>query len=127
MSFKNQVYSVLKNNAAVAAICGDRIYPVGAEQGQPLPYVVYQTIASRPITDAVQDPSPNTQINETLIDIGSFATTHDSAEQLSRAVRSAIAANYDKAGVDDSEDTYDAQTKRYAVIQSFNLYTYEVI
>lgn len=47
MTIEEAVWQVLTGDAAVRDLAGDRVYPLGAEQGADLPYLVYERAAQR--------------------------------------------------------------------------------
>lgn len=66
MSLKQALFQVLRDNAPVAAIVVDRIYPGVAPLGAPLPYITYQRISStheRHMTGRSGVAHPRMQIN----------------------------------------------------------------
>lgn len=52
------IYAKLTANAAITALCGTRIYPVGAPFETRTPYITYRTINIIPKTYSKEGPSP---------------------------------------------------------------------
>jgi len=83
---ENVIYSVLKNNAGVAALVGTRIYPNEAEPRSTLPLVIYE----RTDTEPWQAADGYTGVCEAEYSFDCWATTQTAATALRAAVRIAL-------------------------------------
>ncbi len=80
------IYDILKNDSAVSALVGTKIYPMQAKESDSAPYITYQVISDVPA---------NTKQTAALIDhyriqISSFATRYDRAELLAKKAKDAL-------------------------------------
>lgn len=100
-------YKLLKDDAAVAAIIGEKIYPVKLPQGVALPAAVVSVVAVSPILskDAVSDE------DFVRVQVSSYATTYKQAHELDNAIRAAL-DNYDGSVVAGLE-TWDVKNIQY--------------
>jgi len=79
------IYSMLKDDSAVSALVGTRIYPELAEEGASTPYVVYSVVSNTP-----SDTKEGTPIDEAQLEIFSVANTYAAANDLADKVRAAL-------------------------------------
>ena len=79
------IYSMLKDDSAVAALVGTRIYPELAEEGAATPYVVYSVVSNTP-----SDTKEGTPIDEAQLEIFSVSNTYAAANDLADKVRAAL-------------------------------------
>lgn len=86
MTLDEAIFTVLSSNAGVAAICGDRSYPVQAPQTAAAPYVVWQRISSTPVN--THDGAA--ELDTVLVQFSCYGLTFTQAHDLRRAVRSAL-------------------------------------
>lgn len=80
------IYSMLKDDSAVAALVGTRIYPELAEEGAATPYVVYSVVSNTPI-----DTKESAPVDEAQLEVFSVADTYAAANDLADKVRTALA------------------------------------
>jgi ABC-type molybdate transport system substrate-binding protein len=79
------IYSMLKDDSAVSALVGTRIYPELAEEGAATPYVVYSVVSNTP-----SDTKDGTPIDEAQLEIFSVGSTYAAANDLADKVRAAL-------------------------------------
>lgn len=80
------IYSMLKDDSAVAALVGTRIYPELAEEGAATPYVVYSVVSNTPV-----DTKESAPVDEAQLEVFSVADTYAAANDLADKVRTALA------------------------------------
>tara|TARA_R110002020_G_scaffold103935_1_gene243542 strand:+ start:469 stop:1656 length:1188 start_codon:yes stop_codon:yes gene_type:complete len=80
------IYSMLKDDSAVAALVGTRIYPELAEEGAATPYVVYSVVSNTPV-----DTKESAPVDEAQLEVFSVADTYAAANDLADKVRAALA------------------------------------
>lgn len=80
------IYSMLKDDSAVAALVGTRIYPELAEEGAATPYVVYSVVSNTPV-----DTKDSAPVDEAQLEVFSVANTYAAANDLADKVRAALA------------------------------------
>lgn len=109
VAVEDQIVTLLKADAAVAAIVGTRVYDIPAPQGAPGPFITYQVIGAERVGRAYTGHGTH-DVTRLQIDCYVDASV-DSSQQsrkrqvvnLARAVRTAL----DRQGL-DGEDTVDA-------------------
>ncbi len=79
------IYSMLKDDSAVAALVGTRIYPELAEEGAATPYVVYSVVSNTPV-----DTKESAPVDEAQLEVFSVADTYAAANDLADKVRAAL-------------------------------------
>lgn len=79
------IYSMLKDDSAVSALVGTRIYPELAEEGASAPYIVYSVVSNTP-----SDTKDGTPIDEAQLEIFSVGSTYAAANDLADKVRAAL-------------------------------------
>lgn len=79
------IYSMLKDDSAVSALVGTRIYPELAEEGAATPYVVYSVVSNTPI-----DTKDSAPVDEAQLEVFSVADTYAAANDLADKVRAAL-------------------------------------
>jgi len=79
------IYSMLKDDSAVSALVGTRIYPELAEQGAATPYVVYSVVSNTPV-----DTKDSAPVDEAQLEVFSVADTYAAANDLADKVRTAL-------------------------------------
>ena len=79
------IYSMLKDDSAVAALVGTRIYPELAEEGAQTPYVVYSVVSNTPV-----DTKDSAPVDEAQLEVFSVADTYAAANDLADKVRTAL-------------------------------------
>jgi len=82
------VFSILTNDADVAAIVGTKVYPRTAPQGVKIPYIVYTIVSVTP-TDTKDRPSP---VDAIRVQIDCYDRTYLGCETLNAATRDAMDA-----------------------------------
>jgi len=80
------IYSMLKDDSAVSALVGTRIYPELAEEGAATPYVVYSVVSNTPV-----DTKDSAPVDEAQLEVFSVADTYAAANDLADKVRAALA------------------------------------
>jgi len=80
------IFKILKDDAAVAAIVGDKIVPQRAAQQTDLPYVVYELISSQ----HMKDMDGASGLANPLFRLTSWETTYAKVKALAEAVRLAL-------------------------------------
>ena len=79
------IYSMLKDDSAVSALVGTRIYPELAEEGAATPYVVYSVVSNTPV-----DTKDSAPVDEAQLEVFSVADTYAAANDLADKVRTAL-------------------------------------
>ena len=79
------IYSMLKDDSAVSALVGTRIYPELAEEGAQTPYVVYSVVSNTPV-----DTKESAPVDEAQLEVFSVADTYAAANDLADKVRAAL-------------------------------------
>jgi len=79
------IYSMLKDDSAVSALVGTRIYPELAEEGAATPYVVYSVVSNTPV-----DTKESAPVDEAQLEVFSVADTYAAANDLADKVRTAL-------------------------------------
>lgn len=79
------IYSMLKDDSAVSALVGTRIYPELAEEGAQTPYVVYSVVSNTPV-----DTKDSAPVDEAQLEVFSVADTYAAANDLADKVRAAL-------------------------------------
>ena len=80
------IYSILRDDAPVGALIGNRIYPNVATRKAEFPFVVYQVTGDSP-TDIKDGVSP---LDENAILVMCFSKTYEEASNIADAVRTAL-------------------------------------
>lgn len=88
MSVERVTYTLLKNDAAVTAIVGTRIYPVMLPQQQPTPAIVYEIISSPRM--GVIDARDATHLTRTRVQINLLSADYYTLRTLRDAVMAAM-------------------------------------
>ena len=79
------IYSILKNNAGVAALLGTKIYPITTPQETEVPFCIYQT--STEPTKIKNSASPLDLIN---VDFVIFDDSYQGGRAIVTAIRTAL-------------------------------------
>ncbi len=117
------VYQALKNDAAVAALVGTRIYRHGAApQNVVAPYVTWFVVAGTP--ENALGERPRIDNYQVQVDCWSNNTGSGDAqiEQLAEAVRDAMERVADMTGV--AVNGKDPETQRYRLGMTFTFWTH---
>lgn len=80
------IYSILRDDAPVGALIGNRIYPNVATRRSTFPFVVYQVTGDEP-TDTKDGVSV---LDENAILVMCFSKTYEEASNIADAVRTAL-------------------------------------
>lgn len=80
------IYSILANDADVAALVGTRIYPMFVPQGASMPAITYQRIVG--VRDHVLDGT--TEMAEAVYQINCWSDEYSETRDLADAVRGAL-------------------------------------
>jgi len=116
---EQQVIDVLSASTAVQAICGQRIYALVRPQGDPLPAVVWQRVATTPV-NSLQGFSG---LDNVRLQFSHYAQTLLEAKQLAAAVSVALnGAEGLKCTRTMELDDQDPETKNFRVIVDFNIW-----
>ena len=119
------IYSMLKDDSAVAALVGTRIYPELAEEGAATPYVVYSVVSNTPV-----DTKDSAPVDEAQLEVFSVADTYAAANDLADKVRDALARKsklvYDLATVQSIKYTNEvtevsAERNMYISVQDYTV------
>jgi len=118
----------LLDNAAVAAIVGDRIYPLTIPQGEPLPVITYRVVA----TDEDNQEGDADTLARARVQLDCWAMTHKQANDLARAVRLALPTTTGALGsgtnrvegvsiipIETGRQFYEPDTRYYRVMLEF--------
>jgi hypothetical protein len=77
MSLERNIYSVLSADSGVTAICSDRTYPSPAPQDVSFPYVVWQRIATVPLSLVSEPVGFESSVIQFSIVSGTYSEAHD--------------------------------------------------
>ena len=99
-----KIYSILKNNQAVSALIGSKIYPLIAPEGTPLPYVLYQRSYRG-------SGSKDGQVaGDIRVNFAVFAKTYLESIQIAQAIEQALVGYRDekikKINLEDGDEQY---------------------
>jgi len=94
---------MLKDDSAVSALVGTRIYPELAEEGAQTPYVVYSVVSNTPV-----DTKESAPVDEAQLEVFSVADTYAAANDLADKVRAALSRQSKKV-----LDTVTVQSIKY--------------
>lgn len=89
MTLDEAIFTALSSATAVTAICGDRSYPVQAQQGVALPLVVWQTISAV----QVNTHDKTAELEDVLVQFSCYGATYTEAHDLRKAVRLTLEGN----------------------------------
>ena len=79
------IYTMLKDDSAVSAVVGTRIYPEMAAEGAQAPYIVYSVVSNTPV-----DTKDSAPVDEAQLEIFSVASSYSAANDLADKVRKAL-------------------------------------
>jgi hypothetical protein len=125
------IYSMLKDDSAVSALVGTRIYPELAEEGAATPYVVYSVVSNTPV-----DTKDSAPVDEAQLEVFSVADTYAAANDLADKVRAALARQekvvYDTVTVQSIKYTNEvtevsAERNLFISVQDYTARTVSVI
>jgi hypothetical protein len=125
------IYSMLKDDSAVSALVGTRIYPELAEEGASTPYVVYSVVSNTPV-----DTKDSAPVDESQLEVFSVANTYAAANDLADKVRAALSRQekvvYDTVTVQSIKYTNEvtevsAERNMYISVQDYTARTVGVI
>ena len=118
----------LLDNAAVAALVSDRIYPLMIPQGEPLPAITYSVVA----TDEDNQEGDADTLARARVQLDCWATTYKQANDLARAVRLALPTTTGAIGsganrvegvsiipIETGRQFYEPDTRYYRVMLEF--------
>lgn len=88
MSIEESIVAALKKNLAVRSLVSDRIYPMLAPAGAPLPHVTYQRISGVP--DTTMDGEEAGGLVNARLQVNSYAADYPSMRKLWRAMRAVL-------------------------------------
>lgn len=111
------LYAVLKNDSAVSALVGTRIYPLVMPQDGLLPAVVYQRVSTVPITSLDGDSG----LDAVRMQSSCWATTYLGARILADAVRAAVTLNMPAVTEMDISDR-DETTGHFRMLLDFRIW-----
>lgn len=113
---------------AVAAIVGDRIYPLTIPQGETLPVITYSVVA----TDEDNQEGDAATLARARLQLDCWATTYKQANDLARAVRLALPTTTGAIGsesnrvegvsiipIETGRQLYEPDTRYYRVMLEF--------
>ena len=93
---EEDIFYILKNDAAISALVGDRVYALTLPQNEVFPAIQYQIISDT--GDYVMDGEDG--VNNTRMQIGAWADSYAAAKDLSEKIRAALSGYIGAAGVD---------------------------
>lgn len=118
----------LLDNASVAALVSDRIYPLMIPQGEPLPVITYSVVA----TDEDNQEGDAATLARARLQLDCWATTYKQANDLARAVRLALPTTTGAIGsesnrvegvsiipIETGRQFYEPDTRYYRVMLEF--------
>ena len=89
MKLDEAIFTALSSATAVTTICGDRSYPVQAQQGVALPMTVWQTISAV----QVNTHDKLAELEDVLVQFSCYGATYTEAHDLRKAVRLTLEGN----------------------------------
>lgn len=119
MSAESTVFTTLRDDAGVGAVCADRIYPLKLPQGATLPAVTYQRITADHGGSLGGDTS---NCDRVYMQINCWASTFGSALALADAVRAAFQASSAKTMPIDTTQDYDDDVAMYRYILDYYIW-----
>lgn len=118
MDAEDAIFAALVADASVTSLVGTRVFKVHT-QDPVVPYVVLQRIAETPA--ALHREA--SEIEEVLVQVTCFSTTHAGARALIRAIKSALdgqlLSNGDRPTLTDGRTDYDEATGLYRADADF--------
>lgn len=120
MSIETEFRSALVQHAGLAALVGDRIYPVIAPDEVDKPYLVYHVIGGIPL---VSFSGVNVIKNE-RIQVTAWARTYAEIRAIHEQVRAALLASaiLSIVPLDDGIDDYEQDTKLYGIRSDYSVW-----
>jgi hypothetical protein len=130
--------ALLLGNTAVAAIVGDRVYPLvlpgkpGTEEVRKyVPSVTYQRVSSTRVAGTLQGPS---ELVGARIQVDAWADSYATVKHLADAIRSAVDGFKGTAGGKDIQgafleidfDQFEPDVRLWRVTQNYRVYHNEV-
>lgn len=112
------IVAALKAAAGVTALVSTRIYPMQAEAGVAMPYVVVELLAAQPVNHL--RGWSGSDANQVLVSV--FASTYQDARAVSAAVRAAL----DAAGglcEQEGDQDFDAATRMHRLTQQWFMWS----
>lgn len=116
MSIESDLVTHLKNDSAVSALVGTRIYPMKAPQSVTNPYITYQVIND----NSNQCLGGSVYQNDTRFQIDCWSTTYSEAKAIKEAVLSALIGFKSSNSISNMDD-YEDETQLYRQLIDFKL------
>ncbi len=113
------IYKVLSESSAIAAIASVRIYPVEIPQGGAVPAVVYTVNNISPIKSLDGESG----LDNGSVEIICWGKDYTTAHLLASAVREAFTASGIGIMTDDMQDTRDEETRNYGVVMTMSAWS----
>ncbi|SRR6266704_2469271 len=122
MSVKSELYDVLRRNSSVAALAGDRVYPLRIPLNVALPAVTYAQEES-----SVDRTQEGLKITQPRFKLECWGTTFDDSQALGDAVVAALDRSHPtpsirSAQLDDDSDDVDLVANTHVRILTFALW-----
>lgn len=112
-----KIFTLLSADANVEALVNTRIFPVVMPQGSVLPAITYHETANSPVNTL----AGKTGLENPTFAINSWATSHKTANTLSKAVSSAMdGVRTFRALLINEIDVYDPEIDVFAKAQTYS-------
>lgn len=110
------VYDLLRQDSAVSAIVGTRVYMIELPEDKGLPAIVFQRISTAPVTSLNGDSG----LDLVRLQISCYATTALVAKQLAAAARACLAAVHSTTVLE--LDDRDPDTRHFRTLVDVNIW-----
>lgn len=114
---ESDLYSHLSSDVNLAALVGDRIYPLKAPENSQTPFLVYQNINYKDETSMQGEA----YANKSLFQIDVYSTSYSSSKVILGAVRNAMYQFKKQPHYLSARDLYEKDTKLFRQLIEFNL------
>lgn len=104
---------------ALKGLVQNRVHPLVAPDKPATPYIVYQRIASVP-ENTLSDGVP---IDQTRLQVDSYADDYLSVQNLATSVKAAMAAAFPQSTLQLEQDLYEQDTKLFRVMHDYSIWS----
>lgn len=116
---EQDIITSLGGDSTLTALVGSRIYPLSRPQGDPLPAIVYQRIATTPLNSI----NGFSRLDAVRIQFSCYAKTLLAAKELAEALRSAMDADTALKAICVMEmDDQDEGTRNFRTVVDFHIW-----
>jgi Protein of unknown function (DUF3168) len=125
MSIEEGIYALLRADADVTAVVGERIYPVILPQNGPLPAATYRRAGRAPRDRTLDDEGFTSVVLELTTWHGDYATAKRAGDVMAHVLDGYSGPLDDHTACDimlyTDEDVYDAQLLVFGLQQSYTI------